>query len=98
MKKSSPQSEVLQRLRSASGHLNAVIKMAEAGQSCEAVLHQLGAVEAALRAAGARLVICQALSRHAVILNSTSPKQRKAELKRLQSLYTTFVKYSAVVQ
>ncbi len=88
------QSEIIQRLRCAAGHLNAVIKMAEAGQPCEQVLHQLGAVNAAIRAAGARLIICQVQSSQAVILDSPSPKQRMAELKRLQSLYTTFTKYS----
>jgi len=92
--KTSQQSEILQRLRSASGHLNAVIKMAEAGQPCEQVLHQLGAVEAALRAAGIKLIICQAQSSEAVILDSPSSEQRLAELKRLRSLYTIFRQYS----
>src|SRR3972149_3132213 len=92
--KTSQQSEILQRLRSASGHLNAVIKMAEAGQTCEQVLHQLGAVEAALRAAGIKLIICQAQSSQTIILDSPSPKQRISELKRLQSLYTIFIKHS----
>ncbi len=41
------QSEILQCLRSASGHRNAVIKMAEGGRPCEQVLQQLGAVDAA---------------------------------------------------
>ncbi|MBI1854719.1 MAG: metal-sensing transcriptional repressor [Chloroflexi bacterium] len=92
--KHTQQSEIVNRLHCAAGHLNAVIKMAEEDQPCEQVLHQLGAVEAALHVAGARLLICQAQSSQAVILDSPSPKQRMAELKRLQSLYTTFVKYS----
>ena len=92
--KTSQQSDILQRLRSVSGHLNAVIKMAEAGEPCEQVLHQLVAVDAAIRAAGARLLICQARSSQAVILDSHSPKQRLSELKRLQSLYTIFMQYS----
>ena len=44
------QSEIIRRLRCAAGHLNAVIEMTEAGQPCEQVLHQLNAVQAALRA------------------------------------------------
>lgn len=91
--KSKQQSEIVRRLRCSAGHLNAVIEMAEAGQPCEQVLHQLGAVEAALHAAGAKLIICQAQSSQSIILDSPSPEQRLAELKRLQSLYTIFFHY-----
>ena len=88
------QSDIIRRLRCAVGHLNAVIEMTESGQPCEQVLHQLNAVEAALRMTGTRLIICQAQSSQAIILDSPSPKQRTSELKRLQSLYTTFMQYS----
>lgn len=88
------QSEIIRRLRCAAGHLNAVIEMTEAGQPCEQVLHQLNAVQAALRAAGTKLIICQAQSSRTIILDSPSPKQRISELKRLQSLYTIFMQYS----
>jgi DNA-binding FrmR family transcriptional regulator len=91
--KSKQQSEIIRRLRCAAGHLNAVIEMAEAGQPCEQVLHQLGAVKAAIRTAGSRLIICQAQSSQSIILDSSSPKKRLAELKRLQSLYTTFLQH-----
>jgi DNA-binding FrmR family transcriptional regulator len=87
-------SEIVRRLRCAAGHLNAVIEMTEAGQPCEQVLHQLNAVEAALRVAGTRLLICQAQSSQAIILDSHSQEQRLSELKRLQSLYTFFTKHS----
>src|SRR3970282_1004650 len=53
--KTKQQSEIIRRLRCAAGHLNAVIEMTENGGSCEKVLHQLNAVEAALQAAGFRL-------------------------------------------
>ena len=82
------QDEILRRLRCAAGHLNAVIEMAESGQPCEKVLHQLNAVEAALHTAGFKLLICQARQSEAMILASPSPVQRAAELKRLQSLYS----------
>ena len=87
------QSEIIRRLRCAAGHLTAVIEMAEAGKSCEQILHQLNAVEAALHAAGIKLIICQVQSSQATILESPSQKQRIAELKRLQSLYTIFLQY-----
>jgi DNA-binding FrmR family transcriptional regulator len=93
MKPNQP-SDIVRRLHCAAGHLNAVIKMAEAGEPCEQVIHQLGAVDAAIRAAGARLIICQAQSSQAIILDSPSTKQRSTELKRLQSLYTVFIRYS----
>ena len=88
------QPEIIQRLRCAAGHLNAVIEMTEAGQPCEQVLHQLNAVEAALRRAGTKLLVCQAQSSQSIILNSPSPQQRMSEIRRLQSLYTTFMQYS----
>ena len=88
------QSDVIRRLRCAVGHLNAVIEMAEAGQPCEEVLHQLNAVQAALRVTGSKLLICQVQSSQAIILESPSSQQRTSELKRLQSLYTTFTQYS----
>jgi DNA-binding FrmR family transcriptional regulator len=91
--KPNQQSEIIRRLRCAAGHLNAVIEMAETGQPCEQVLHQLGAIEAALRAAGIKLILCQTQASESIILEGPSPKQRVAELKRLQSLYTIFLQY-----
>jgi DNA-binding FrmR family transcriptional regulator len=87
------QSEIIRRLRCAAGHLNAVIEMAEAERPCEQVLHQLGAVKAAIRATRVRLVICQAQDIQSIILDSTAPKKRLVEFKRLQSLYTNFLEH-----
>ncbi|MBI5839813.1 MAG: metal-sensitive transcriptional regulator [Chloroflexi bacterium] len=87
------QFEIISRLRCAAGHLNAVVEMAEAGQPCEQVLHQLSAVQSALHAAGIKLIICQAQISQSVILDSPSPQERLAELKRLQSLYAIFVQH-----
>jgi DNA-binding FrmR family transcriptional regulator len=91
---SDQQPEIVRRLRCAAGHLNAVIEMAETGQPCEEVLHQLNAVQAALRVTGIKLIICQIQSSQEIILDSPSLQQRTSELKRLQSLYTTFMQYS----
>lgn len=86
------QSEILKRLRCAAGHLDAVIHMTETGQPCDQVLHQLNAVQAALRTAGIKMIECQALSSQEVIVNSPSVEQRMLELQNLQSLYTVYVK------
>ncbi len=86
------QSEILKRLHCAAGHLDAVICMTETGQSCDQVLHQLNAVQAALRAAGVKMIECQAQSSQGVILNSPSVEQRIVELQNLKSLYTIYVK------
>lgn len=42
-------SEVITRLARAEGHLRAIKQMAEHGKPCAEILHQLGAVQAALR-------------------------------------------------
>ena len=92
--KSNQQADILRRLQCAAGHLNAVIEMTEAGQPCELVLYQLNAVDAALKAVAIKMIQCQASSSQDVIVNSNSVIQRTAELQRLQSLYSIFLKYS----
>lgn len=84
------QTGVLQRLESAAGHLQGVIKMAKTGESCEELLHQLGAVEAALLAAGCHLLECQVEKSQALIQNSHSLERRTKELNRIRSLYAVF--------
>lgn len=92
--KNDPQLEFLQRLRTAEGHVKAIIEMTEAGKPCEEVLHQLNAVISALQSAENRLLLIQARRTESVVLNSPSPEERVAELKRLQSLYTKFVQHT----
>jgi len=87
------QPEIMQRLRSAAGHLNAVIEMAESGQPCENVLHQLNAVQSALRVAGTKIICCEAEALREDILSSESFPQCSAELHRLQSLYSIHVQH-----
>lgn len=87
--RSKSQTEILQRLHSVAGHLEAVVRMVEAGRDCEEVLHQLGAVEAGLQAAGRHLLKCQAEESEALILSNPSVERRTKELKRLHSLYAT---------
>jgi DNA-binding FrmR family transcriptional regulator len=87
------QADILQRLRCAEGHLNAVIEMAESGQPCEQVLHQLNAVQSALRATGGKIICWQSKSMQDVVLNSDSFAERSTALKRLQSLYAIYVQH-----
>ena len=90
--------DIIKRLRSAEGHLGAVIRLVEAGKPCEQVLHQLGAVRAALRVAGAQLLGCQITSSEEIIQNSSCPEEREAELTRLVDLYHLVVQYSDQVE
>lgn len=78
---------VANRLRTAEGHLRAVIGMVEAGAPCEEVLRQLDAVEAALCAAGRALRYCQFRKSVDTIQHGVSAKVRLAELERLAALY-----------
>lgn len=86
------QTEITRRLRTAEGHLRAVISMVEAGEPCEQVLYQLGAVRSALRIAGGRLLACQIESCEDVIQYSVCPEERVAEIKRLSKLYQIMMK------
>lgn len=80
-------SAIVNRLRAAEGHLHAVLGMVEAGAPCEEVLHQLGAVEAALCAAGRALRYGQFRQSLEIIQHGTSADARLAELERLATLY-----------
>ncbi len=86
--------EIVRRLRTAQGHLGAVIQLVEAGKPCEQVFHQLGAVRAALRVAGARLLDCQIGYSEDIIQQSPSPEDRTDELTRLINLYQLALQYS----
>ena len=87
------QAEIVRRLRTARGHLDAVIGMLDAAEPCEPILHQLGAVEAALRIAGSRLLACQLRQSQDVILNSPCAEDRVAEITRLLVLYHLLTRY-----
>jgi DNA-binding FrmR family transcriptional regulator len=78
---------ILKRLRSAEGHLGAVIGMVEAGQNCEKVHHQLHAVEAAIQASGRHLLHCQVQQSIEIVSQHPSLEKRSAEIERLVDLY-----------
>ena len=79
--------DTLFRLRSASGHLGAVVKMVEEGQPCEEVVHQLMAVQAAIKAAGHQLVKDQFEYSAQALLNSDCEETRASETARLLQLF-----------
>lgn len=74
-----------QRLRSANGHLKAVIEMVEAGEPYESILNQLEAVQAALRCAGLVLIQCQLEQSVDSLLNDPSPETRARTVSRLSN-------------
>lgn len=84
--------ELLQRLRSANGHLQAVIAMVEAGEPCESVLHQLGAVQAAIRCAGRTLIRCNLEQSADSLLGDSCPETRAQTVSRLSNLYSLLIK------
>ncbi len=86
--------EILKRLQTSEGHLRAILEMVRAGRPCEEILHQLNALQGALRAAGCQLIQCQLRESQSIILAASTPGIRAAELKRLHSLYTLFTQFS----
>lgn len=78
---------ILARLRSAEGHLHAIIVMLESGRPRDQVLHQLGAVQSALRAAGCALARHQAKRSLEVILANPCEEEQRAELDKLKDIY-----------
>ncbi len=77
---------LLNRLRSAEGHLHGIIGMLEADEPCEQVLHQLEAVEAALEAAGRALRTQEFCCCAEILLHSPDEAARVTEMRRLAAL------------
>jgi len=82
----------LRRLQSAAGHLNAVIRMVECQAPCEEVLHQLCAVQAALRAVGCQIVEEQIQSHQEIIQYSQSPEDRSQAMEKMLVLFQMLTK------
>ena len=82
-----PQGVIVNRLRSAEGHLHAILSMVEAGAPCEEVLHQLDAVEAALGATGRAVRYCQFMRSVETILHGPNAEARITEVERIAALY-----------
>jgi DNA-binding FrmR family transcriptional regulator len=82
----------LWRLRSAEGHLHAVISMLEAECGCEKALAQLAAVRGAIDSIAVRLLNEQVEYSKQVILDDPSPERRCKELGRLVALFDAWRK------
>ncbi len=89
------QQAVVDRLKSATGHLHAVTRMVEEGQPYERVLYQLGAVQAALCAAGSALLDDQVEASAEIILRNPSAEARVVELERLVALSGLLIQHSS---
>ena len=85
--------KLVMRLRSAQGHLRAIIGMIENGQPCEDVIYQLIAVQTALRATGLAVLRRQLQASAAVIKSDPCPEIRCAELEQLLALYALLNKH-----
>lgn len=88
------QAEIILRLRTSKGHLEAVIGMVETGEACESILHQLSAVRGALRAVRIKLLTCQLRQSQEIIRWSPIAADRIAELSRLLVLYRLVSRHS----
>lgn len=81
------QTLILARLRSAEGHLGAVIGMVENEQNCIKVLHQLFAVQTALHACGRLLLYCQVQQSLETACYNICPEKRSAEIRHKVGFY-----------
>lgn len=87
---SHPQSpQVVARLARIEGHVRAVKQMAEEGKPCADILHQIGAVQAALRK-----VAQQVLEDHMdhCIMDAVPDEQGKALIESLKGALSTYIR------
>ncbi len=87
---SHPQSQdIINRLARVEGHVRAIKQMAEEGKSCADVLHQIGAVQAALRKV-AQLVLEDHLDH--CITKSTQEGQAQAMIDGLKTALASYLR------
>lgn len=85
---------ILQRLRTAGGHLQAVSQLLEDDKPCQQILHQLNAIQCALEATSS-LILCMEVERCLqAIHEDPCSEQRCEELARLSGLYSLLNKPS----
>ena len=85
-----PQSpEIILRLKRIEGHARAVREMTEAGRPCADVIHQIGAVEAALRST-ANAILIDHLER--CIGSCTDEKEMQGLVAELKSALNSYVR------
>lgn len=83
---------VLQRLRTAEGHLHAIRGMIEAGAPCQQILHQLDAVRCAIEAASSQFLYMEIEHCLHLIRDDPCPEQRCKAVERLTDLYSMMSK------
>lgn len=74
---------VFHRLRSVCGHLDAVGRMIETGKPCEQILHQLGAIKAALHEIGLVILEKEMLRSKEIILTNKYYEERLIAARRI---------------
>ncbi|HLA99522.1 MAG TPA: metal-sensing transcriptional repressor [Anaerolineales bacterium] len=89
---------ILRRLCTAEGHLHAVIIMLKTGKPGDEVLHQLGAVQSALRLAGYALARHQVKRSLEAILCAPCEEERQTELDKLKDLYRWLTRAPIFIQ
>ena len=87
--------ELLARLCTAQGHLKAVVNMVMRGAPPEEILGQLWSVEAALSAAGRRLLLAQMRISTQTILRAPSMKERSQEAERLARIVSLAAQHTS---
>ena len=86
---------LLARLCTAQGHLKAVVNMVMQSAPPEEVLGQLWSVEAALSAAGRRLLLAQMRISTQTILRAPSMKERSQEAERLARILSLAARHTS---
>jgi DNA-binding FrmR family transcriptional regulator len=87
--------ELLARLSTAQGHLKAVVNMVTRGAPPEEILAQLWSVEAALSAAGRRLLSAQMRNSTQTILRAPSMQERSQEAERLARIVSLAAQHTS---
>lgn len=86
---SGSKTELLGRLRCAEGHLQGIMAMVEGGADCRSVVHQIGAVQGALREVNRLIVTHHLTACLSQLLANTdqNPAARERCLAEVMSLY-----------
>ncbi len=77
------------RLRSAEGHLRSVARMVEEGRDPEQILHQLDAVQGAVRRVQREILLCCVSEGLEKIKTETCPEKIALRVDRIYRLYQT---------
>jgi len=80
-------SSLVSRLRSADGHLQAIIRMVNEGHDPEQILHQLSAVRAAVGRVQREILLRCLNDSLEIIKTETCPEKSTLEMERVYHLY-----------